>query len=70
MAFLFKLLAMLISFASTTLLLFESARRGLLVLSTVLGVLKIIVFVAFLALLAVIAYLLFKSARSAQSETP
>ena len=45
MAFLFKLLAMLISFASTTLLLFESARRGLLVLSTVLGVLKIIVFV-------------------------
>jgi hypothetical protein len=51
MTLIIKLLAMLLSFATTALLLFESARRGLLVLSTVLGILKAIIFFSFLTLL-------------------
>ncbi|MBI1762468.1 MAG: hypothetical protein HYR56_13630 [Acidobacteria bacterium] len=64
MGFLFKLVASLVSLATTLLLVFESARRGLLILTTVLGILKIIVFVAFVALLAIICYLLLRSANS------
>lgn len=64
MGFLLKLVASLVSLATTLLLLFESGRRGLLILTTVLGLLKIIVFVAFLALLAIICYLVFRSANS------
>jgi hypothetical protein len=72
MGFLLKMVASLVSLATTLLLLTESARRGLLILTTVLGVLKIIVFVAFLALLAIICYLVFRSAnytRTASSAT-
>lgn len=69
MSFLLKLVASLVSLATTLLLLFESARRGLLIFTTVLGLLKIIVFVAFLALLAIICYLLFRSA-NARRATP
>ncbi len=61
MAFLFKLLATLASLATTVLLLFESVRRGLLVLTTVLGVLKLIIFIVFLGLAVVICYLIFRS---------
>ena len=68
MAFLLKLLASLASLATTILLLFESARRGLLILSTVLGLLKMLIFVLFLGLVAVIAYLVFKSARTPKPE--
>jgi hypothetical protein len=67
MAFLLKILATLASLATTGLLLFESARRGLLILTTVLGLLKIIIFLVFLGLLAVICYLVFKSARTEPS---
>lgn len=70
MAFLLKLLASLASLATTMLLLFESARRGLLVLTTVLGLLKILIFVVFLGVLAVICYLVFKSARTPQPSEP
>ena len=70
MTLIIKLLAMLFSFATTSLLLFESARRGLLVLSTVLGLLKIIIFVSFLSLLVIAGYLIFNSARSRQSAQP
>ncbi len=70
MTLIIKLLAMLLSFATTSLLLFESARRGLLVLSTVLGLLKIIIFVSFLSLLVIAGYLIFKSARTRQNAQP
>lgn len=63
MGFLLKIIASLVSLATTMLLLAESARRGLLILTTVLGVLKIAVFVVFLALLSIICYLLFRSAQ-------
>ncbi len=63
MGFVLKMIASLVSLATTMLLLAESARRGLLILTTVLGLLKIIVFVTFLALLSIICYLLFRSAQ-------
>lgn len=66
MTFLLKMLASLVSLATTILLLFESARRGLLILTTVLGIFKIIIFVAFLGLLAVICYLVYKSIRTSR----
>jgi hypothetical protein len=67
MTLIFKLLAMLLSFATTSLLLFESVRRGLLVFSTVLGLLKVIIFFTFLALLVIVGYLIFKSAGARQT---
>jgi hypothetical protein len=66
MTLIFKLLAMLLSLVTTSLLLFESARRGLLVLTTVLGLLKVIIYFSFLALLAVVGYLVFRSLRTTQ----
>jgi hypothetical protein len=67
MGVLLKLVASFVSLATTLLLLAESARRGLLILTTVLGVLKILVFVGFLALLAIICYLVFRSANSSRA---
>ena len=66
MTLIIKLLAMLLSLATTSLLLFESARRGLLVLTTILGLLKIIIFSVFLILLVAIGYLIFRSTRTRQ----
>jgi hypothetical protein len=67
MALLFKLLALLTSLATTVLLLVESARRGLLLFWTILGVLKVLVFVVFLGLLLFIGYLLLKPQHGEQS---
>ncbi len=61
MFFLFKILTTLASIATTVLLLTESARRGMIVLTTVLGLLKISIFIAFLGILATICYLLLRS---------
>ncbi len=69
MVFLFKLLTMLVSFATTVLLLFESARRGMIVLTTVLGLLKIIIFIASLGILAVICYLLLRTPEAKRATT-
>ena len=66
MTLIFKLLAMLLSLVTTSLLLFESAQRGLLVLTTVLGLLKIIIFSAFLLLLVLVGYLLYRSSKTRQ----
>lgn len=66
MTLIFKLLAMLLSLATTSLLLFESVRRGLLVFSTVLGLLKVVIFSTFLILLVLIGYLIFKSTSTRQ----
>ncbi len=70
-AWLFKLLAVLASMVTTVLLAAESLRRGLLIASTIFGVIKIIVIFLFFAVLAVILYLLLKDAfRSYSTETP
>ncbi len=58
MSILFKLIAGLTTLATTGLLAFESARRGALVVGTIVGLLKIIVFLIFGILLIVIIYLL------------
>ncbi|HMV51375.1 MAG TPA: hypothetical protein PLD20_34785 [Blastocatellia bacterium] len=70
-AWLFKLLAVLTSMVTTVLLVAESLRRGLLIASTIFGVVKIIVIFLFFAVLTVILYLLLKDAfRSQSTETP
>ena len=66
---LFKLLAVLTSMVTTVLLAAESLRRGLLIASTIFGIVKIIVIFLFFAVLAVILYLLLKDAfRSSSGE--
>ena len=58
----FKLVATIASIATTLLVVTESVRRGLIVATTIFGLVKIIVFVLFLSVLAVILYLLLKDA--------
>ena len=70
-AWIFKLLAVLTSMVTTALLVAESVRRGLLIASTIFGVVKIIIIFLFFAILAVILYLLLKDAfRSQSAEEP
>jgi len=59
-AWIFKLIATIASIATTLLLVTESVRRGLIVATTIFGLVKIIVFVLFFSVLAVILYLLLK----------
>lgn len=61
-AWIFKLIATIVSIVTTLLLVTESVRRGLIVATTIFGLVKIIVFVLFLSVLAVILYLLLKDA--------
>ncbi len=53
----FKMLATLTAIATTVLLTVATAKSGLIVLGTVLGLIKAIVLFAFLGLLLFIAYL-------------
>lgn len=69
MATIFKLVAVLTTLATTGLLAFESARRGALVVGTVLGIVKIVVFTIFGILLVVIAYLLLTVDEPASEES-
>jgi hypothetical protein len=66
-AWIFKLIATLASIATTALLVTESVRRGLIVATTIFGIVKIIVIFLFFAVLAVILYLLLKDAFRARS---
>lgn len=59
-AWIFKLIATIASIATTALLVTESVRRGLLIATTIIGIIKIIVIFLFFAVLAVILYLLLK----------
>jgi hypothetical protein len=69
MGLIFKLIAVLTALATTLLVAFESGRRGLIIISTILGVIKLIVLLAFFTLLALIIYLLLTSpARPAREE--
>lgn len=65
MAFIFKIFAILTSIVTTVFLTVESVRRGLLIASTILGVVKIIVIVAFFAVLLTILYLLLRTEKTA-----
>ena len=58
MGFIFKLIASISTLAMTSLLAFESARRGVLIFGTILGVIKILIVSVFVLLLIVIVYLL------------
>lgn len=66
-AWIFKVFAILTSMVTTALLVAESLRRGLLIASTIFGVIKIIVIFLFFAILAVILYLLLKDTFRNQS---
>ncbi len=66
-AWIFKLIATIASIATTALLVTESVRRGLIVATTIFGLVKIIVIFLFLAVLAVILYLLLKDSFRAKS---
>lgn len=59
-AWIFKLVATIASIVTTVLLAAESLRRGLIIATTIFGIVKIIVIFLFLAVLAVILYLLLK----------
>jgi hypothetical protein len=59
-AWILKVLAILTSMVTTALLAAESVRRGLLIASTIFGIVKVIVIFLFFAILAVILYLLLK----------
>lgn len=61
MGLIFKLLGVVATIVTTVFLIFESGRRGMLILATILGLIKLIVLVAFLGLLAAIFYLLIAS---------
>lgn len=68
-AWILKLIATVASIATTALLVTESVRRGLIVATTIFGIIKIIVIFLFLAILAIILYLLLKdSFRSKAAE--
>ena len=68
-AWILKLIATIASITTTALLVTESVRRGLIVATTIFGIIKIIVIFLFLAILAVILYLLLKdSFRSKSAE--
>jgi hypothetical protein len=70
-AWIFKMLAILTSMVTTALLVVESVRRGLLIASTIFGIVKVIVIFLFFAILAVIFYLLLKDVfRNRSTEEP
>ena len=60
MGLLFKLLASLLSIATAGWAMAESARRGLLIASTIFTALKIIVFAVFVTVVVIVIYLLLK----------
>lgn len=59
-AWIFKILAVITSIVTTAIVTVESVRRGLIIASTIFGIVKIIVIVLFFAILAIILYLLLK----------
>jgi hypothetical protein len=58
MGIIFKIIGSLTALAATSLLAFESARRGAIVFGTILGLVKIAIVAAFVLLLVVILYLI------------
>ena len=58
MAFIFKFIGSVTALVATSLLAAESARRGVFIFVTILGIIKLLVVCAFVFLLLVILYLL------------
>ncbi len=59
-AWIFKVIATIASIATTALLVTQSVQRGLIIATTIFGIIKIIVIFLFFAVLALILYLLLK----------
>ncbi len=59
-AIIFKLLATLTALATTVLVIVATAKSGVILLASVLGIIKLIVLLVFLGLLIFIAYLVCK----------
>jgi hypothetical protein len=68
MALILKLIGLLASVLTTIFLIVEGVRGGLLIISTIFGIVKIIVILTFLALLLIIFYLLVTSDRRPSPE--
>lgn len=58
MGVIFKLIGSLTALAATSLLAFESARRGAIIFGTILGLVKVVIVAVFVLLLLVILYLI------------
>jgi hypothetical protein len=64
MAAIFRILALLMSLATTTLVIVQSVRQGLIIVWTIFGIVKILVVVVFALLLLLILYLLLTTKRN------
>ena len=69
MGFLIKILASILSIVTAGWAFAESARRGLLIVSSIFAALKIIAFIVFLSLVALVIYLLLKDRNQTTSES-
>lgn len=63
MGLILKLFAILTTIATATLVIARSAETGLVLFSTLLGLIRLLIFLVFCGLLAYIAYLLITSSR-------
>ncbi|MBK8313803.1 MAG: hypothetical protein IPL01_07135 [Acidobacteria bacterium] len=64
MAFIIKVLSLLTTIATTLFLTIEGIKRGLLIVSTVFGLVKFLVMIIFIGLLLMILYFLFQPGTS------
>lgn len=64
MAFIIKVLSLLTTIATTLFLTVEGIKRGLLIVSTVFGLVKFLVMIIFIGLLLMILYFLFQPGAS------
>lgn len=64
MTFIIKVLSLLTTIATTLFLTVEGIRRGLLIVSTVFGLVKFLVMIIFIGLLLMILYFLFQPGAS------
>ncbi len=64
MAFIIKVLSLLTTIATTLFLTVEGIKRGLLIVSTVFGLVKFLVMIIFIGLLLLILYFLFQPGAS------
>ncbi|MBK6797067.1 MAG: hypothetical protein IPG76_09835 [Acidobacteria bacterium] len=64
MAFIIKVLSLLTTIATTLFLTVEGIKRGLLIVSTVFGLVKFLVMIIFIGLLLMILYFLFQPGTS------
>jgi hypothetical protein len=67
MGLIFKLIGILTTIATTVVVIGKSAEHGLILFSTLIGLIRILIFLAFCGLLAYIAYLLIRSNRQPAS---